>query len=129
MARDFRKILAWQKADGLAFEVYHVTREFPSEELYGGLATQLRAATVAAAVEIADGSARRGEAAFVRSLQQAQSALTAVDYYLSLAQRLGFLDELDYNRLQELRGEAAGLLYGFTSALEQRVREAPAGVA
>lgn len=33
MARDFRKIVAWQKADDLVVEIYRATAKFfPSEE-------------------------------------------------------------------------------------------------
>lgn len=49
MGRDFRKILAWEKADDLVVEVYHATaRFFPREERYG-LTAQIREAAVSVA--------------------------------------------------------------------------------
>lgn len=32
MGRDFRKIIAWQKADNLVIEVYRLTKGFPKGE-------------------------------------------------------------------------------------------------
>jgi four helix bundle protein len=39
--RDFRKIMAWEKADDLVVLIYEATKAFPREELYG-LTSQLR---------------------------------------------------------------------------------------
>jgi four helix bundle protein len=123
MGRDFRKLLAWQKTDILACEIYHITRGFPPEELYGGLASELRSAALGAVARIAEGAGRRSQEAFVCCLLDAQAELTATDYYLSLALRLGYLDAPLYAKLQELRADAAGLLYGFTIAVEETGRE------
>lgn len=58
MARDFRKILAWQKADELVYEIYLATKQFfPKEELFG-LTSQIRRAAVSVAANIAEGSGR-----------------------------------------------------------------------
>ena len=35
MARDYRKIRAWQLADELAILIYKVTMSFPKEEMFG----------------------------------------------------------------------------------------------
>lgn len=56
--RDFRKIMAWEKADDLVVLIYEVTKAFPKEELYG-LASQLRRAVVSVAANIAEGSGKQ----------------------------------------------------------------------
>ena len=72
MARDFRKIIAWQKADDLAFEIYKVTSKFfPPEEKYG-LTAQTRSAAFSAPANIAVGAGRKTLKDFTRLLYNAR---------------------------------------------------------
>lgn len=119
MSRDYRKIIAWQRADMFACEVYAATADFPAEELQTGLGRELRAAAVAAAATIVEGAARRGQEPFLAALRDAQATLSRADYYLGLAGQLGYLDPEAGARLQELRGEASGLLYGFCAYIQR----------
>ena len=90
--RDHRKLIAFQLADALALKVYRSTRDFPKEETYG-LAIQLRRSIVSVASNIAEGSARNGEADFFRFLDIAQGSAREASYQLSLAHRLGYLPD------------------------------------
>lgn len=51
-----RNLTAWQKAMDLVVEIYHTTRKFPKEEMYG-LTSQLRRAAVSVPSNIAEGAA------------------------------------------------------------------------
>ena len=51
-------IVAWQKADDLAVEVYRVTAGFSKSEIYG-LTSQMRRPAVSVAANIAEGAARQ----------------------------------------------------------------------
>ena len=92
MGRDFRKIIAWQKADDLTVEVYHLTKNFPKEELYG-LTSQIRRASVSVPANIAEGSTRNHQKEYLQFLFIAKSSLAEVEYYLHLAKRLGYIDK------------------------------------
>lgn len=41
----YKELKVWQKADGLAFEVYRLTTNYPKDEIYG-LISQLRRAAL-----------------------------------------------------------------------------------
>ena len=58
MGRDYRKLIAWQKADDLAVAVYRATRQFPPDETYG-LRLQMRRSAVSVPANIAEGSGKR----------------------------------------------------------------------
>jgi four helix bundle protein len=52
MAENYRDLIAWQKAKGLALNIYRCTRLFPRDEVYG-LSSQMRRAAVSVPSNIA----------------------------------------------------------------------------
>jgi four helix bundle protein len=56
--KDYRELIAWQKAMDLVEHVYSLTKLFPREELYG-LTSQIRRAAVSIPSNIAEGQTRR----------------------------------------------------------------------
>ena len=123
MARDFRKIIAWQKADDLVVEVYRATTKFfPSEERYG-LVSQIRRAAVSVASNIAEGSGRMTLKDFRRFLFNAQGSLSEVEYQLHLAHRLGYLDDANFTCLEGKRAETGRVLNGFIASLDHQIAQ------
>jgi len=129
MAKGFFDILAWQKADDLAVDVYESTRSFPRHQLYS-LTNQMQRAAVSVAANIekplrlsaslrAEGSGRRTIRDYVRFLYIAKGSLCELEYYIHLAKRLGYLTEEDYHRLDALQDETARVLTGFIRFKEQ----------
>ena len=119
-ARDFRKIIVWQKADDLAVSVYLVTRShFPNDEKYG-LTSQIRRAAVSVAANIAEGSARNSPADFLRFLGFSQGSLSEVEYYLHLARRLEYFDDEVFQNLEDQRAEVGRTLTGFVRAVRKQ---------
>src|SRR4051794_5130461 len=98
-SRNYRDLVAWQKAMDLVAEVYRASRGFPSEELYG-LTNQVRRASVSIPSNIAEGEGRGTNAEFVRFLRIAYGSLREVETQLLIAERLGYLSP----------GMAAGIL-------------------
>jgi four helix bundle protein len=121
MARDFRKIVAWQKADMLVIDNYRATAaSFPKEEKYG-LTSQMLSAAVSVAANIAEGSALRTSAGFRRFLYLSQGSLSEVEYYIYLAERLGYLDSESGSQLSVLRSEVGRTLRGLIAALDRQI--------
>ncbi|OGO69830.1 MAG: hypothetical protein A2Z37_12650 [Chloroflexi bacterium RBG_19FT_COMBO_62_14] len=122
MARDFRKIIAWQKADDYVIEVYRLTGKlFPPEERFG-LISQIRSAAVSVAANIAEGSGRESLQDFRRFVFQAQGSLSEVEYYLHLANRLGYVKEEEFLRLESERAEVGRTVQGFIYWLDSQIR-------
>ena len=122
MARDFRKIKAWQRADDLAMEIYKLTRNFPREELYG-LTSQLRRAAVSVAANIAEGSARNSVRDYLHFLNLAEGSLIEVEYYIHLAGRLNYISSAEVGTLQNAKEETGRTLFGLIKAIRETPSE------
>jgi four helix bundle protein len=95
---DYRKLTVWQKSHALTLEVYHATRGFPREELYG-LTSQMRRACVSIPSNIAEGCGRGARPDFARFLSIAAGSACELEYQLLLARDLGLLDAKIHQRI------------------------------
>jgi four helix bundle protein len=120
--RDFRKIMAWEKADDLVVLIYEVSKAFPKEERYG-LTSQLRRAVVSVAANIAEGSGKQYLKEFRQFLYTARASLSEVEYYVHLSHRLGYLNGEKAGKLEESRQETAKILQGFINAVEKQIQQ------
>ncbi len=107
----YRKLLAWQKADELAYQVYLAVKKFPPDELYG-LTSQIRRAVFSIPANIAEGFGRQGRKEMKQFLNVSLGSLAEVEYSLSFCLRLGYFDLATYERLEGLRCETGRLLWG-----------------
>ncbi len=114
--RDHTKLRAFELADRLAFEVYQVTRGFPSDERFG-LTSQMRRAAVSVASNIVEGCAKYTEADYLRYLDIAYGSCQEVAYQSSLAKRLGFFPKTDPTSLLALADETSRVLAGLIRSL------------
>ena len=86
-------LAAWKYSDEFFFEVHRlVVERFPRSDRYE-LGSQLRRAALSVPANIVEGLARRTQAEQSQFLRTAWASLLEADYYLSVAQRLGYLDE------------------------------------
>ena len=121
MARDFRRIVAWQKADDLVVEVYRATAKFFSSEERYGLTSQIRRASVSVASNIAEGSGRMTLKDFRRFLFNAQGSLSEVEYHIHLAHRLSYLDDANFRQLEGKRAKVGRVLTGFIVSINKQI--------
>ena len=122
MARDFRKIKAWQYADDLAVLVYSATRDFPKNEVYG-ITSQIRRAAVSVPVNIVEGANREHKKEYLHFLYIARASMSETEYFLHLSRRLGYLQNESYNKADELRKETAKTLHGLINSVKKEITE------
>src|SRR5207249_1077593 len=79
----YERLKAWQECHKLVLETYRVTKAFPREELYG-LTSQARRAAFSAAVNIVEGSAKRGVGEYRRFLDISIGSLAELGYAFTL---------------------------------------------
>ncbi|MGH8612004.1 MAG: four helix bundle protein [Gammaproteobacteria bacterium] len=114
--RDHKKLRAFELADSLAVEIYRITANFPKEERYG-LSTQMRRAAVSIASNIVEGCARHSEAEYLHFLVVAYGSARELEYQVSLARRLGFIDNRTEPALDAACDETCRVLNGLIHAI------------
>ena len=112
----YKKLLVWQKADELAYQVYLETKSFPKEELYG-ITSQLRRAALSIPTNLVVGAGRQGKRELRQFTNIALGSLAETQYLLDFSLRLNYLNKVRSEKLQELRMEAGKLLWRFYKSL------------
>jgi four helix bundle protein len=115
----YEKFTAWQACHELVTAVYRATEGFPKEERYG-LTSQMRRAAFSAAVNIAEGAAKKGSTEFRRYLDIALGSLSELSYVIVLTRELGLLERDEGEHLSELRTRAGQLTWGLYRAVSRR---------
>jgi four helix bundle protein len=118
--KDYRELIAWQKAMDLVERVYSITKRFPREELYG-LISQIRRASVSIPSNIAEGQARRTTKDFLHFLAVSYGSLKEVETQILIAERLGYIQQEDVALSLNLTKEVAQLISGLTNSLERKI--------
>ena len=114
--RDHRKLDAFLLATDLVKEIYRATARSPAAERFG-LLTQIRRAAISLAANIVEGSAHSSQRNFVRFLDIAFSSARELGYYVTFANRLGFLSEELTQHLEASHGRTCAALAGLLRAL------------
>jgi len=117
---DFKDLRVWVKAHELTVQIYHRTRSFPKEEIYG-LTSQMRRASGSIGANIAEGCARRSDPEMRRFIQIARGSASELEQHLYLARDLRFLAEPEFNELEKRTLEIQRMLASLAQRLHRAV--------
>lgn len=117
MIQSFKDIIAWQKAHQFVLLTYKATNTFPSHERFG-LCSQFQRAAVSIAANIAEGYRKKGSADKLRLLNVSQGSLEECRYYVLLSRDLQYIDEKQYDFLNEKLEDASRLLNAFCNSIK-----------
>ena len=116
--RDYRDLIAWQRAVQLAAECIRLSGALPAEERFD-LGRQIRRAAVSVAANIAEGNGRFTRADYLRHLSIANGSLKETETHLVIARECGFLDRNEVGRALQLSRDAGRLLTALTQSLRR----------
>ena len=116
--RDYTKIEAWRLSDDLTVALYERTRSFPREEIYG-LTSQLRRAAYSVPANIVEGASRESKKDYLHFLYIARGSLSEVQYFIHLAQRLGYIPSKEADDLRQRTKTTFACLHGLIKAVEK----------
>ena len=114
--KGYKKLIVWQKADALAYQIYLATKEFPKEEVYG-ITSQIRRAALSVPTNIVEGFGRQGRKELRQFVNIALGSLAETEYLLDFSLKLGYLNETQHRKLQSFRQESGRLLWRFYKSL------------
>lgn len=115
--QDFTKLTLWQKAHGLALDVYRSTAFFPRDERYG-LTNQIRRSATSIATNIAEGCGRNSGADFAWFLSIAGGSASELEYQILLSRELGFIASDAHALLTNQTGEVKKMISGLLRKLK-----------
>ncbi len=115
--KGFRNLIVWQKAYGLVLEIYKISRQFPREEFYG-LRSQITRAAVSISANIAEGYERSYRKEYLRFLAISKGSLGEVENYLMLSRDLNYIQNDQYNDIDNKRQEVGKILRGLMNSLQ-----------
>jgi len=110
MATGFRNLIVYKKAFALAMDIYHVSKEFPKEELYS-LTSQIRKSSRSVCSNIGEGyRKRRYEAHFVSKISDSDMENTETQVWLDFAFACEYITKKVFDDLNERSEEIGRLL-------------------
>jgi four helix bundle protein len=111
--RDHRKLRAFELADQLTLLIYKITSNFPKTEMFG-ITSQMRRAVVSIPSNIVEGCARESQSEYLRFLEIAFASLRELSYQFGLANRLGYVKEINqdecFSKIEEMEKVLASLI-------------------
>lgn len=115
--QDFSRLKVWQKAHGLALDVYRSTESFPKNEQYE-LTRQLRRSATSIPTNIAEGCGRNSRGDFARFLTIAGGSASELEYQLLLSRDLDLLPRGTHKELTNKTREVKRMLVGLSKKLK-----------
>jgi four helix bundle protein len=115
-AKDLR---VCKKAYTLAMEIFHISKQWPSEERFS-LTDQIRRSSRSVCANLREAWAkRRYEAHFISKLTDADGENSEIDTWLDFAKGCGYLSAFDHSRLTGECGEVGAMLGSMLNKPEQ----------
>jgi four helix bundle protein len=109
MAHPWKDLIVWQKSHELVLEIYKLTFTFPESERFG-LVQQIRRSSTSVAANIVEGKSKKTDKEFSAFLYNSRGSLEETRYHLLLAKDLRYIDDNQYETVENLATEVSLLL-------------------
>lgn len=116
MGGSYRDLRVWKESFALSIAIYKLTRDFPSEELYG-LTSQIRRSAVSIPSNIAEGYGRGTRRDYRSFISIARGSTLELQTQLAIASELGFGKAVLLREGQIQAEEVGKMLWGLLQKL------------
>ena len=120
-AKKYRDLVAWQKANELAFRIYKLTDNFPAKYAYD-LTNQLRRAALSIPTNLAEGCASPHTKELLQFINIANRSLSVTQYLLEFVAGLHLIKTDDSQSLDGLCDEISKMLRSLTTSIKKKSR-------
>ena len=114
----WRDLKVWERSHELVLEIYKLTSSFPKTEIYG-IMSQLRRSASSIPANIAEGQSRNSTKEYLQFLYNARGSLEETRYFLFLSKDLEYIEESEYDDLEQKYGEISKMLNGLIKKLRK----------
>lgn len=111
----YRRLDAWQLADELAVQLFHLTGRLQARDLW--LRSQIMRAAVSVPANLAEGYSRTSNKELLQFLSIARGSLAEVEYYLHFLSRTSLIDQASHDNLRDLCRRTGQTLFGLMKAV------------
>lgn len=115
----YKDLTVYQKAYQLTLDVYKVTKEFPTGEMYG-LVSQMRRSASSIPANIAEGYRRGHRKEYIQFLHIALGSCAELETFLCLSKDLGYLPDALFDQSYKNQDDVSKLLRGLLLSLSRR---------
>ncbi len=113
----WRELKVWEKSHELVLEIYKMTSSFPKTEIYG-ITSQIRRSASSVPSNIVEGQSRNTTKEYLQFLYNARGSLEETRYFLFLSKDLEYIEESEYDYLEQKYGEISKMLNGLIKKLK-----------
>ncbi len=117
--KNYRDLIAWEKAFEFTLAVYRETADFPAEEKYG-ITAQLRKSCVSIPSNIAEGEGRKSSGEFRHFIFIALGSLKEAETQILICRELNYLKPDKATGLMAMAAEVGRLLNGLAKSLSTK---------
>ena len=107
--KNYRDLKVWQKSMDLVIICYEITKEFPTNEVYG-LTSQLQRAVISIPANIAEGRHRQHSKEFLQHLSIAYGSLAELETHIQIAERLDYINKSKSEKILEKTAETGRMI-------------------
>lgn len=113
----YEKLEVWNKAVNFAVQVIDAVGKDELDRKHYRLVEQIEASSASVAANIAEGKGRISRKEFVRFLYISRGSLYETMTFLEIYKRKGWIEEADFNRIENLGIEVASMIKGLINSI------------
>lgn len=122
MARFYKNMEIFQLSYDLAIDIHKILDKFPEKE-QDNITSQMRRAVTSIPLNIAEGSTKKSDKAFLSFLGYAYGSAKEMDVLLSMSNDLGYITQKNYDIFFAKLDKLMAKLFGFMKNIESRFED------